>query len=162
MAQNPISGVTGIIGSGLLAQDQRMSLIASNMANANSIATPGSQPFRAVEPVFAALPLTDTEDPGAEDMADPTDMGGQPGMGDPPGAASVDVIATMQSNAPAKLVYDPSSPAANQAGYVAESNVSEVQQMVDMIDASQDYEAQVAVLDEHERAESMITQSFIA
>jgi len=130
-----------------------MSLIASNMANADSIATPGSQPFRAVEPIFAALPLSDPEDEDMNDLPDPND---------PPGAASVDVIATMQSSAPAKLVYDPGSPAANRAGYVLESNVSEVQQMVDMIDASQDYEAQVAVLDEHEHTEAMIAQSFIA
>jgi flagellar basal-body rod protein FlgC len=147
MPENPISGVTGIIGSGLLAQDERMSLIASNMANAGSIAAPGSQPYEAVEPVFASLPLSDPDDP-----ADPDD---------PPGTASVDVAATVQSGAPAKLVYDPSSPYANQAGYVASSNVSEVQQMVDMIDASQSYAAQVAVLDEHERTETLIVQSFI-
>ena len=147
MPENPISGVTGIIGSGLLAQDERMSLIASNMANAGSIAAPGSQPYEAVEPVFASLPLSDPDDP-----ADPDD---------PPGTASVDVVATAQSDAPPKLVYDPSSPYANQAGYVAASNVSEVQQMVDMIDASQSYAAQVAVLDEHERTETLIVQSFI-
>jgi flagellar basal-body rod protein FlgC len=155
MAQNPISGVTGIIGSGLLAQDQRMSLIASNMANADSVAAPGSQPYQAVEPIFAALPLSDAGDFDAGDVADPPDST------DPPGAASVDMVATAQSDAPAKLIYDPSSPYANQAGYVSESNVSEVQQMVDMIDASQDYAAQVAILDEHERTETMITQSFI-
>lgn len=147
MPQNPISGVTGIIGSGLLAQDERMSLIASNMANAGSIAAPGSQPYEAVEPVFAALPLSDPDDP--------------PDPDDAPGTASVDVVATAQSDAPANLVYDPSSPYANQAGYVAASNVSEVQQMVDMIDASQSYAAQVAVLDEHERTETLIVQSFI-
>jgi flagellar basal-body rod protein FlgC len=150
MPQNPISGVTGIIGSGLLAQDERMSLIASNMANAGSIAAPGSQPYEAVEPMFAALPLSDPDDPS--DSADPSD---------PPGSASVDVVGTMQSDAPAKLVYDPSSPYANQAGYVASSNVSEVQQMVDMIDASQSYAAEVAVLNEHERTETLIVQSFI-
>ena len=148
MPQNPISGVTGIIGSGLLAQDERISLIASNMANAESITAPGTAPYAAVEPVFAALPLSDTEE-----AADPTD---------PPGAASVDVVTTAQSDAPAKLVYDPGNPYANQAGYVTESNVSEVQQMVDMIDASQSYAAQVAVLDEHERTETLIVQSFIA
>ncbi len=147
MPQNPISGVTGIIGSGLLAQDERMSFIASNMANAGSIAAPGSQPYEAVEPVFAALPLSDPDDP--------------PDPDDAPGTASVDVVATAQSDAPANLVYDPSSPYANQAGYVAASNVSEVQQMVDMIDASQSYAAQVAVLDEHERTETLIVQSFI-
>lgn len=160
MSENPISGVAGIIGSGLLAEDKRMSLIASNMANADSIAAPGAEPYRAVEPVFAALPLDATDGNG-----DPSGLGALPAFGDPgdpPGAASVDVIETLPSAAPPKTVYDPGNPYADANGYVRESNVSEVQQMVDMIGASRSYAAQVAVLDAHERTETMIVQSFIA
>ena len=137
MADTSSSGVAGIIGTGLLAQRERLSLIASNLANANSVAGPGGQPYRALEPVFVAAPT------GASAMA-------------------VTVAGVVQSTAPPRMQYDPGSPLANRAGYVAGSNVEPVQQMVDLIDATQNYQAQIAVLSQSERLDQTIIQSFIA
>lgn len=141
MSPAPISGIADIIGTGLLAQGQRLSLIASNLANANSVTSTGGQPYRALEPVFQAVP-------------DDTDNTNSP--------ATVSMAGVVQSAAPPDLKYDPASPFANQDGYVAGSDVSVSQQMVDLIDATQSYQDQIAVLTQHERLEMAMLQSFIA
>lgn len=134
-----IPGISTVIGTGLMAQRERMSLIASNMANADSITTPGGRPFRAEEPVFAAEPAL------SGSLVD-----------------AVDVAGVVQSNAPPRLKYDPGNPYANKAGYVQESNVNPVQQMTDLIGATQDYAAQIAVLDQSSKLDQAMLQSFIA
>jgi flagellar basal-body rod protein FlgC len=144
MANPPLSGVADIIGSGLFSQSQRLSLIASNLANANSVTSAGGQPYRALEPVFEAVP----DDGGGSDDAD--------------SASTVSLVGVVQSAASPHISYDPSSPFANQQGYVAGSDVSVSQQMVDLIDATQSYQDQIAVLAQHERLEQAMVQSFIA
>ena len=41
------------------------------------------------------------------------------------------------------MVYDPSHPDANEEGYVEYPNVTTVQEMTDLIDASRSYEANI-------------------
>jgi len=135
----PIPDVSTIIGSGLLAQRERLSLIASNMANADSITTPGGRPYRAEEPVFAAEPA----------------FGGAP-------ADVVRVVGVVRSSEPPKLVYDPGSAYANAKGYVQESNVDPAQQMTDLISTTQSYSADIALLDQAAKLSKSMLQSFIA
>lgn len=132
------TGVTGIIGSGLLAQRDRMSLIASNMANANSVTTPGGKPYRAREPVFEAVPAAN----------------GSP-------AESVRVAGTVESASAPRMRYAPGNPYANAKGYVKTSNVDPVQQMTDLISATNSYKAQIAVLDQHTKLGQSMIKSFI-
>jgi flagellar basal-body rod protein FlgC len=139
MSNTPIPGVTAVIGSALLAQRERMSLIASNMANADSISRPGTQPFRAEEPVFAAEPA----------------LNGSP-------VDAVAVKSVVQDAAPVKMVYDPGSPYANTKGYVQGTNVNVAQQMTDLISASQGYSSDIAVLDQSVKSDQAMLQSFIA
>ena len=134
----PIPDVSSIIGSGLLANRERLSLIASNVANADSIATPDGTPYRAREPVFKAEPA----------------LQGSP-------AAGVVVAGVVESDAPAKLVYAPGSPYADDAGYVRQSNVDQVQQMTDLISTTQSYKAQIAILQQSTRLDMTMLQSFI-
>lgn len=117
-------GTLTISGSGMSAESERLSAIASNLANANSVAAPGGQPYRAREVVFEATPATDGGDaPSAVGMA------------------GVRVAAVVESDAPTKSVYDPGNSAADDAGYVQMPNVSPVDEMVNMISAQQDYQA---------------------
>lgn len=139
MTTVPVPGVTSLIGGGLLAQRERLGLIASNMANADSVATPGSQPFRAMEPVFAAIPAAGRS-----------------------GVSSVAVAGVVQSAAPPQMKYDPASPFANPKGYVAESNVNPVEQMTDLIDASQSYQSDISILDQNTKLSQTMIQSFVA
>lgn len=138
MSKAIVPGVNEIIGSGLLAQGERLSLIASNIANADSVATSGAGAYRAVEPVFEAVPA----DPGSAIDA-------------------VQVAGVAQSSSPPRTKYDPGSPFADAAGYVTMSNVNPVQQMVDLISASQNYADQIAVMDQTARMNQAMTQSFI-
>lgn len=118
-----------------------MSAIASNLANANSVAKPGEQPYRAHEVVFQAQPATG--DDGASNVA-----------------LGVQVAATVQSNAPLTQKYDPGNPYANAQGYVTGSNVSPVQEMVNMIDSSNSYSASIALLQQSSRIDQQMINSF--
>ncbi|MDE3240160.1 MAG: flagellar basal body rod protein FlgC [Paracoccaceae bacterium] len=135
----PLPDAATIIGSGLIAERERLGLIASNIANADSIAAPGGQPYRAMEPVFVAEPA----------------LAGSP-------ADVVKVAGVVQSDAPARLVYAPGNPFADPQGYVHESNVDPAQQMTDLISATQSYAAGIAVLSQSTRLDQAMLQSFIA
>lgn len=112
--------VFNIAGSGMAAQSQRLNVVASNLANADSATGADGKPYRAKEVVFSATP-----------------MGGSQG---------VKVVAVAESNAPMKMVFDPKSPLADAKGYVAMPNVNVVDEMVNMISASRSYQNNVDVL----------------
>ncbi|MBV9552642.1 MAG: flagellar basal body rod protein FlgC [Alphaproteobacteria bacterium] len=115
-------GALSIAGTGMSAEAERLSATASNVANANSAIAPGGQPYRAREVVFEAV-SPDGEASGAVGMA------------------GVKVAAVVESAAPTHRVYDPSSTFADAAGYVEMPNVNPVDEMVNMISAQHDYQA---------------------
>ncbi|HXP02708.1 MAG TPA: flagellar basal body rod protein FlgC [Stellaceae bacterium] len=117
-------GTLAIAGSGMSAQSERLTAIASNLANANTTVGPGGQPYRAREVVFQALSV----DGGDSDAA-------------AVGMNGVKVAAVVESNAPMQSVYNPGSSFADAQGYVQMPNVSPVEEMVNMISAQQDYQA---------------------
>ena len=135
-------GIFSIIGSALNAQDLRMGAISSNLANASSVAAPGEQPYRAHELVFQAQPVVDGGD-----------LSGNAALG-------VQVVANVQSNAPLAMKYDPCNPYADASGYVTASNVSPVEEMVNMIDSSHSYSASVAMLQQASRIDQQMINSF--
>ncbi|MBU6418122.1 MAG: flagellar basal body rod protein FlgC [Proteobacteria bacterium] len=139
--------IFSIIGSSLNAQDLRMGAISSNLANASSVAVPGEQPYRAHELVFQAQPVVEGEYDG-----------GSGGSGN--GALGVQVVANVQSNAPPTMKYDPGNPYADASGYVTSSNVSPVEEMVNMIDSSHSYSASVAMLQQASRIDQQMISSF--
>lgn len=113
-----------IAGSGMSAEAERLSAVASNIANANSAAN-GGQPYRAREVVFQAASVYGDDDAEAPSR----------------GMAGVRVAAVVESAAPTHTVYDPSSSYADASGYVQMPNVNPVDEMVNMISAQQDYQA---------------------
>src|SRR5580658_9721492 len=102
-------GTLSISGSGMSAESERLSAIASNVANANSAVGAGGQPFRAREVVFEAVSQGDDND-------DPSTTG----------MSGVKVAAVVESNAPTHTVYDPTSTFADDKGYVQMPNVNPV------------------------------------
>ena len=117
-----IFNVFNIAGSALTAQSMRLNAVASNLANVDSIAGPDGKPYRAKQVVFEATP-----------------MGSAGGQG-------VRVRQVVEDASPARLVYDPRNPAANEAGYVAMPNVNAVEEMVNMISASRSYQTNADVM----------------
>lgn len=108
-----------ISASGMYAQRVRFNVIASNLANFESYRTNG-EPFRKLEPVFEAL---QTEEGLKE------------------GYIPVRVREIRESDAPFRVVFDPSDPRADAEGFVRLPNVELVKEMADMISAMRSYEA---------------------
>src|SRR5476649_919276 len=117
-----MTSIFAISGSALTAQSQRMNVTASNLANADSVAGPDGQPYRAKQVVFAVAASGDQQDPSAT-------IGG------------VQVAGVVEDQSPLRMVYDPKHPMANADGYVAMPNVNAVEEMVNMISASRSYQA---------------------
>jgi flagellar basal-body rod protein FlgC len=115
-----LSNLFEIAGSAMTAQSQRLNVVASNLANADSATSSTGQPYRARQVVFSAAPLQ-----GAS--------GGD-------AATGVQVAGVVEDQSPLKLVYDPKHPLADDKGYVAMPNVNVVEEMVNMISASRSYQ----------------------
>ena len=113
--------VFNISGSAVSAQSQRLNVVASNLANAESVAGPDGQSYKARQVVFQSQPTKD-------------------------GDAGVRVSSVIEHDAPAKRVYEPGHPMADQEGYVTQSNVNVVEEMVNMISASRSYQNNVEVM----------------
>lgn len=109
-----------ISGSAMQAQSQRMNVAASNLANADSVAGPDGQPYRAKQVVFEAR--------GRD------------------GSAGVGVSKVVEDAMPLRREYRPGDPNADDQGYVSLPNVKPVEEMVNMIEASRSYQANVEVL----------------
>jgi flagellar basal-body rod protein FlgC len=118
-------GTLSISGSGMSAESERLTAIASNIANANSAVGAGGQPYRAHEVVFEAA------SPDGDDDGDATTTG----------MSGVRVAAVVESDAATHSVYDPGNSFADDKGYVQMPNVNPVDEMVNMISAQQDYQA---------------------
>lgn len=114
--------VFNIAGSAMSAQSARLNAVASNMANADSIAGPDGKPYRAKQVVFEATP-----------------MGSNAALG-------VRVSRVVEDASPPRMVFDPRSPAADEKGYVAMPNVNAVEEMVNMISASRSYQTNADVM----------------
>jgi flagellar basal-body rod protein FlgC len=113
-----------ISGSAISAQAMRLNTTASNMANANTVASSEQQAYRARETVFQSYLV---------DKARPAEMG-------------VKMLGVVESAAPILRKYDPQNPLANEQGYVFASNVNSVEEMVNMLSSSRSYQNNVEVL----------------
>src|SRR3546814_14433047 len=82
-----------IAGSALTAQSQRMNVTASNLANADSVAGPDGQPYKARQVVFQMAPT--------------------PGQAYAQSVGGVRVAAVVESAAPPRMQFDPQNPLAN-------------------------------------------------
>lgn len=126
-----------VSASGLSAQRLAMDVIANNLANVNTTRTPEGGPFKRQLVVFAQKP----EPAAAADSLD--------GSPDPAQArAGVAAVGIVNDSGPDKLVYDPTHPDADTAGYVHMPNIEVVKEMVDMMAASRAYEANVTAITE--------------
>jgi flagellar basal-body rod protein FlgC len=127
--------ISDIAGSAMAAQTVRLNTIASNLANADSVAGTEADTYRARKPVFAAV-MSENSDGSAS-------AGGK-----------VQVLDVVQSSEPLRKVYEPGNPMANSDGMVFYPNVSQVAEMTDMMSASRAFETNVEVLG---RVQSMQT-----
>jgi flagellar basal-body rod protein FlgC len=122
-------GVFDVSASAINAQSMRLNVTASNLANAESVASTEAGAYRSRHPVFAAQMRQFAADP-AQDEA---------GVG-------VRVLGIMQSPAAPLKRYQPDHPLADANGYVFASNVNPVEELTNMISASRSYQGNVEVM----------------
>ena len=113
-----------ISGGAISAQSVRLNTIASNMANAETVASTEAEAYKARQTVFQASLINENN----------------------PELAGVKMLGIVESNAPVIKKYDPNSPFAGEDGYVFATNVDTVEEMVNMLSASRSYQNNVEVL----------------
>jgi flagellar basal-body rod protein FlgC len=131
-----------ISATGLTAQRLRMDVTAENLANAQTTRGANGQPYRRKEVILQEIPATGFGAQLSSAMGAAT--GATPGTG--AGVGGVQVAQIAEDKTPGKLVYDPGNPDANAQGYVRMPNVDTVSEMVDLIDSSRAYEANVTAM----------------
>lgn len=114
--------IFNVSGSAVSSQAQRLNVVASNLANVDAVAGPDGQGYKARQVVFETVPM------------------------DSPASSGVKVANITESNAPLKRVHNPQHPSADADGYVTQSNVNPVEEMVNMISASRSYQNNVEVM----------------
>ena len=118
--------IFNVAGSAISAQSQRLNVVASNLANADTVAGPDGQAYKARQVTFQTQLFGAT----ASDAA----------------SAGVTVSTVSESQNPGRRVHDPKHPQADAEGYVTYSNVNPVEEMVNMISASRSYQNNVEVM----------------
>jgi len=111
-----------VASTALSSQSLRMNALASNLANAESVAGPDGQPYRPKHVVFRPAPI----------------------LGEV--AAGVEVASVQEDMRAGPKVYKPGHPSADPNGYIQMPNVNPVEVMVDMVSASRSYQMNVEVM----------------
>lgn len=116
--------IFGTTASAMNAQSVRLNLVASNIANANTVASSKAEAFKALNPVFKQV---------LQEVNSKKYLG-------------VSVSGIQESNAENLAMYQPENPLADENGYVYQSNVNAMEEMANMISASRTYQTSVEIL----------------
>ena len=118
-----VTATLRISAAGMRTQGTRLRVIAENIANADSLPSqPGDLPYQRRVVTFR----------NALDRATGIDL--------------VQVKDVKNDSTPFPRRYDPGHPAADDAGYIQESNVNALLEMTDMREAERSYEANLNVI----------------
>jgi flagellar basal-body rod protein FlgC len=125
--------------SALTAQRLRMDVISSNIANANTTRATVNEngeyePYR--RKMVQIEPTDKSFRTFLHKATSNTDNN----------ATGVKVTGIVEDEEPFKLIYNPSHPDANEAGYVQMPNVDPLKEMVDLMSATRSYEANITAI----------------
>jgi len=118
--------------SGMAAQRARAEVLVENLANAETTRTPEGGPYRRKDVVFESATVSSP-------FASVLDAQ----MSAPSGVAVSDVIV---DTSPPELRFLPGHPDADKDGYVAFPHINPAEDMVDLMEASRNYEANIAAI----------------
>lgn len=114
-------------GSGMSAQTVRLNAIASNLSNAQTVASSEKDVYKAKSPIFAAVKEQEFGKLNQQ-------------------ATGVKVLGIHENNQGGLKRYEPNHPMADKDGYIYTPNVNPVSEMTDMLSASKSYEMNVQML----------------
>lgn len=123
-----IQTVVDVASSALDAQSERIALIAQNLANADSVVSAGSGggPYQRRMAVFESAPVAG---------------------GDGSEALGLKVAAMIRDPSAPRVVRDPGNPMADANGNVKEPAVDPVLEIIDLLEATRSYEANLSALE---------------
>lgn len=110
-----------VSATALEAQKVRMNVIASNIANVNSTRTPEGGPYRRKDVLFQTYLFDES-------------------------SAGVDIPQIIEDLRPFKTVFEPGHPDADKDGYVSYPNVNSIEEMVNLMNATRAYEANLTLI----------------
>ncbi len=117
-----------IVGSALTAERFRADVITQNIANAsNTTLDENGDPYKRKQVVFSERELSFSE------TLDNVSGG-------------VEITQIVENENDFKMVYDPTHPQADEEGYVAYPNVDTTEEQIDLMAASNAYDANLTVL----------------
>ncbi len=119
-----------VAASGLAAQRTRSQMLVENMANAETTRTPEGGPYRRKDVVFASDVQTSPFSAVFQNEL----------------ATGVKVAEVVTDNREPDMRYDPGHPDANPQGYVAYPRLNPAEEMVDLMNSSRSYQANVSAM----------------
>lgn len=139
-----------ISGQGMSVQRMRLSAVAKNIANANTTSGPDGQPYQREVVLVNSV---DQSEFGQEldnqiSLTTTTDGHSDKTLN----ADGIQNNSTLEAriakdNSPARLIYDPAHPDADENGYVHMPDINIVSEMVEMISAQRAFQANTNVID---------------
>jgi len=103
----------------------RLNTVASNLANSNNISGTSEGAYRPLKPIFKTIYSNKLHNNGI---------------------ASVDAINVKELNREPERVYMPDHPKANEDGYIFNAAVNVEEEMVEMLEASRQYQNNIEVI----------------
>ena len=120
-----IKNIFDVSGRAMAAQMIRLNTVASNLANSNNIASTSEEAYRPLKPIFKTIYADNLHDNGI---------------------ASVDSINVRELNREPEKIYMPDHPKANEDGYIFNAAVNIEEEMVEMLEASRQYQNNIEVI----------------
>lgn len=120
-----IRNIFDIAGRSMGAQLTRLNTIASNIANAQSVASTEDDAYRAIKPVFATQYASNFRNTGI---------------------ATVDVVGLSEVDYAPHKIFQPDHPKANENGFIFAAAVNTDEELVEMLEASRQYENNLEVV----------------
>jgi flagellar basal-body rod protein FlgC len=114
--------IFNISGSGMSAQSVRLNLTASNLANSESVASTPESAYKARHPIFQSVLNNEMQ------------------------GSAVRTAGVVENQTQGEARYAPGHPMADAKGYIYASNVNPIDEMANMISASQSYQQNVEIM----------------
>ncbi len=120
-----VNNIFDIAGRAMSAQMTRLNTVASNIANARSVAGSREEAYQAIKPLF------ETEYANHAQTS---------------GIATVNVLGIVEADREPSKIFQPDHPKADEEGYVWGAAVDVEEEMVEMLEASRQYQNNLEVV----------------
>ena len=137
-----------VSSSGMSAQRTRINVVSANIANAKTTHTAEGGPYKKQQVVFEDVLLASGKKTNSNEVETTNNKNSDISL------RGVGVKSIVQSDAKPVMRFEPAHPDANEQGYVAYPDINPVIEMVDLIEATRSYEANVASFNTHKNIDS--------